>query len=89
MASFQSSKLGWTCLGFVMGYVYCMLHAAWNLWPMQDDAMLHWVRWVGKEAIKWGYVGVVTAIALFVSVQLLNIGWTAYQMYGKRHGQHH
>ncbi|MCA9249200.1 MAG: hypothetical protein KDA42_18890 [Planctomycetales bacterium] len=88
------SKLLWLGSGFVLGFLYSVLHATWNLWPFQDNAIFHWLRWSGKEAIKWGFTGVVMAITLFVSMQLLNAAIAAWELYqqqgghGKRHHRH-
>ena len=81
------SKLGWLSTGFTLGFLYSVVHASWNLWPLQDNVMLYWVRWSGKEAIKWGFTGIVIAVTLFVSMQLLNALIATWELYG-HHGGH-
>ncbi len=60
-------------LGFLAGCVTMVLYGAYNLWPFQNDIVLHWVRWMSKEAIKWSFIAVVFAIAAFICMQLLNL----------------
>jgi hypothetical protein len=66
------TRLIWFSLGLVLGGLITVLHAAWQIWPLQEDVILHWVRWAGKETVKWGYVGVIFAIVAFLVMQLLN-----------------
>lgn len=72
MRHITTIRLRWLLLGFVLGCLFSFLHAAWNLWPFQEDALLAWVRWAGKETIKWSYVAVIFGVVVFIAVQVLN-----------------
>jgi hypothetical protein len=82
------SKIAWLVSGFALGFFYSVLHASWSLWPFQNNVMFHWVRWTGKETIKWGFTGVVVAVTLFVAMQLLNAAIAAWELYAHRNGHH-
>jgi len=66
-------RLVWIALGFVFGMSTTIGYAALSLWPFQDGIFLHWVRWMGKETIKWSYIAVVFVIVAFVVTQILNL----------------
>jgi hypothetical protein len=65
-------RMIWFALGFLSGWCFFMAYSALKLWPFEEDFIFHWMRWAGKETIKWGFVAVVFAVLLFVIVQLLN-----------------
>ena len=76
------SKLSLLACGFAMGFLYSILHESWHLWPFENNAVFNWVRWTGKESIKWGFIGIVSSVALFLTIQVLNGLMTTWQLYG-------
>ena len=60
-----------------------MLYGALRLWPFEDNAVFHWMRWAGKTSIKWSFIGIVFALIVFVIVQLLNAAWLTKTLKGK------
>ena len=73
------NRLTWATVGFLLGVATTILYGAWNLWEFQEDILLHWVRWMGKETIKWTFIAVVFVIVAFVVSQLLNLVMLARQ----------
>ena len=74
MAEVQQKKcrLIWFAWGFLAGWFFFMAYSSLKLWPFEEDFIFKWMRWAGKETIKWGFVAVVFAVLLFAIVQLLN-----------------
>ena len=79
------SRLVWLVTGFALGCFYTVAHASWNLWPFQDNLVLHWTRWVGKESIKWVATGIGVGIVVFLTAILLNSIWTYWNMNSRQH----
>ena len=78
MAANSEKKKGrpiWFALGFLSGWFFFMAYSSLRLWPFEEDAVFKWMRWAGKESIKWGFIAIIFAILIFVVVQLLNAFW--------------
>ena len=80
-------RLTWLAAGFLLGVVSCYVYMAFQLWPFEDNFLLKWGRWAGKQSIKWGFIALVTAVAIFVIVQVLNVVWFAREI--KHKDDHH
>lgn len=63
----------WIALGFLLGVLVTIGYAALSLWPFQDYIFLHWVRWMGKETLKWSFIAVVFVIVAFIVTQIMNL----------------
>ncbi len=66
-------RLLWAVVGFGLGIVATVLYAALSLWPFEEGVFLHWVRWMGKETIKWSFISVIFVIVAFVIMQIINL----------------
>ena len=67
------ARIIWIVVGFVLGWVTSVLYWSLQMWGFEDRALFKWVRWMGKETIKWSYIALIVAVIVFVLVQLFNI----------------
>ena len=66
------ARLSWFVIGLVVGWVGSTLQAALRLWPFHENFFLMWIRWAGKNTIKYSFIALVVSVVLFVVIQLLN-----------------
>ena len=62
----------WFAVGFASGWLGAWLFGALSLWGFEEQAVSKWLRWAGKETIKWAFIALIFAVILFVIIQLLN-----------------
>ncbi|MCG8587553.1 MAG: hypothetical protein MI757_22835 [Pirellulales bacterium] len=79
------ARLTWFVVGLAAGWLGSSLYTALQLWPFEDKAFFVWLRWAGKEGIKWSFIALVFAVVLFVIVQLLNYFYFAREVQKEEH----
>ena len=76
----------WFILGFASGWLGATLYTALQLWPFEDRAVFKWLRWAGKETIKFAFIALIFAVILFVIIQLLNYFYFAREIHKDEKG---
>jgi hypothetical protein len=71
----------WFVVGFTSGWLGAWLYGALGLWGFEEQAVFKWLRWAGKETIKFAFIALIFAVILFVIIQLLNYFYFAREIH--------